>query len=231
MKDEVNEYLDSLSELIIIDESSNINKARIANISVNTTIDSIHWLSEDFGSMQSTSVNMAIWLEGHLHTLTHGNLERVNSCAIDTMLSMREHLCSKSNLQHFFLIPCDSHLIQHLIRDLNTSIPLFNKVHDNAQMIAKSFKNSPLQYARLRDIQYQEYGRTWAIILAVAMSWRSEKGFLDGLFRSNAAKQPFNVMQYVSRMCQMMSLTLFYYQTSGQILRDCELFSSLSMML
>lgn len=59
-KDKVDEYLDSLSELnAIIDEFFNINKVRIANISINIPIDSIHWLSEDLSSMQSTSINIA----------------------------------------------------------------------------------------------------------------------------------------------------------------------------
>ena len=150
-KHKVEVYLDSLSELnVITDESSNINKARIANISIHTPIGSIHWLSEDLGSMQSTSVNMVEWLERHLHTLTHGNLERMNSCATDTcaaMLSMWEHLCLKPGLQHLFVIPCDSHGIQLLIQDLINSIPQFKKVHDNAQTIAKAFKNAHLQYA------------------------------------------------------------------------------------
>ena len=89
MKDKVDEYLDSLSELnVITDESSDINKTRIANISIHIPIDSIHWLSEDLGSMQSSSVNITDWLEGHLHTLTHGNLERINSCATDTCPTM-----------------------------------------------------------------------------------------------------------------------------------------------
>src|SRR5579859_521295 len=70
-KHKVEVYLDSLSELnVITDESSNINKARIANISIHTPIRSIHWLSEDLGSMQSTSVNMAEWLERHLFILS-----------------------------------------------------------------------------------------------------------------------------------------------------------------
>src|SRR2546423_5473826 len=197
MKDKVDKYLDSLSELnVITDESSNINKARIGNISIHTPIGSIHWLSEDLGSMQSLSVNIAEWLEGHLNTLTHGNLERINSCATDTcpaMLSMWEHLCLKPSLQHLFVIPCDSHGIQLLIQDLINSIPQFTKVHNNAQTIAKAFKNAHLQYARLHDLQYQEYGRTWEIVLAVATRWGSEKGLLDSLFRSKAAIQRYAI--------------------------------------
>jgi len=102
MKDKVDEYLDSLSELnVITDESSNTNKARIANISIHTPLSSICWLSEDLSSLQSTSVNIAEWLERHLHTLTHGNLKRINSCANDTcaaMLTMWEHLRLKPGL-------------------------------------------------------------------------------------------------------------------------------------
>src|SRR5579859_4451315 len=196
MKDKVEEYLDSLSELnIITDESSNINKARIANISIHTPIGSIHRLSEDLGSMQSTSVNMAEWLERHLHTLTHGNLECMNCCATDTcaaMISMWEHLRLKTGLQHLFIIPCDSHGIKGLIQDL-MSILQFKKVHDDAQMVAKTFKNAHLQYARLCDLQHQEYGRTWAIVLAVATRWGSQKGLIDGLLRSKAAIQRYAV--------------------------------------
>jgi len=193
MKDRVDEYLNFLSELnVITDESSNTKKARIANISIYTPLGSIYWLSEDLGSLQSTSVNIAEWLERHLHTLTHGNLERINSCANDTcaaMLAMWEHLRLKPGLQHLFLIPCDSHGIQLLVQDLILSIPLFKKVHNDAQTVAKAFKNAHLQYARLREIQQQEYGRTWAIVLAVATRLGSEKGLLDGLYRSKVAIQ------------------------------------------
>jgi len=121
MKDKVDEYLDFPSELnVISNELSNVNKAHIANISIHTPMGSIHWLSEDLGSMQSSSVNIAKWLERYLHTLTCGNLECVNSCAMDTciiMISMWEHLHSKLGLQHIFLIPYDSHGIQLLIQD------------------------------------------------------------------------------------------------------------------
>src|SRR5579859_804887 len=161
MKSQVDEYLDSLSELnIITDESSNVNNSRIANISINTPKGSIHWLSEDLGSTQSSAANIASWLEKHLRILTHDNLERINSCANDTcstMLSMWEHLSAKPGLRHLFVIPCDSHGIQLLIQDLISSISSFKTVHNDAQTVAKAFKNAHLQYARLRDLQLQEY--------------------------------------------------------------------------
>src|SRR5579859_5794863 len=51
---------------VITDESSNINNARICNISVHTGLGSFHWLSEDLGARQATSLNIAIWLQNHL---------------------------------------------------------------------------------------------------------------------------------------------------------------------
>ena len=73
---------------------------------------------------------------------TGDNFKHINT--IDTcpvMLSMWKHLYLKFSLQHLFLILYNLHGIQLLIRELITS---FKKVHDDAKMIAKVFKN--LQY-------------------------------------------------------------------------------------
>ena len=47
-------------------------------------------------------------------------------------------------LKHVFCIPCDSHEIQLLVKDILTDIPQFKLLHDQAQAIAKAFKLSPL---------------------------------------------------------------------------------------
>lgn len=201
-KIQVDDYLSTLGELnVIIDESSNVNKARIANISIHTSIGSFHWLSEDLGSLQSNAVNIADWLENHLKTLTNNNLQLINSCAADTcptMLSMHEELRKKPGLKHVFVVPCDSHGIQLLIQDLIKSIPQFRKVHDDAQTLAKAFKNAHLQYARLRDLQRERYQRTWAIVLAVATRWGTELGLYEGLARTKEALQLY-ALRYTSK--------------------------------
>ena len=195
VKAKVDAHLDTLSHLnIVTDESSNINRSRIANISVHTVDGSFHWLSEDIGAMQSNAINVADWLEQHLIKLTNGNLQRISSLATDTcptMIAMWREIRTKPSLRHILVIPCDSHGIQLLIQDLIKSIPAFSKVHDNAQSIAKAFKNSPIQYARLRDIQEEVYKKKYAMILAVVTRWGTELGLYDGLARSKEALQTY----------------------------------------
>lgn len=197
LKDEVDEILNKETNLnIITDESSNINKSRIANISVNTQFGTFYLLSEDLGAMRSTSTNMANWLEQHLLTLTQGNLQRISSIATDTcqtMLTMWEELRTKPSLTHIIVTPCDSHGIQLLIQDLIKHIPLFKTTHEDSQMVAKAFKNAHLQYARLHECQDKIYNKQFAIILAAATRWGTELGLYDGLYRSKEAIQMYGM--------------------------------------
>lgn len=171
LKAKVNDYLNALSQLnIVTDESSNINHSRIANISIHTADGSFHWLSEDIGALQSNAINVADWLEQHLIKLTNRNLQRISSPATDTcatMIAMWREIRTKPSLRHILVIPCDSHGIQLLIQDLIKSIPAFSKVHEDAQSIAKAFKNSPIQYTRLYDIQEEIYKKKYAMVLVV----------------------------------------------------------------
>lgn len=129
IKSEIDGHLSTLSHLnIVTDESSNINKTRITNISIHTSDDTFHWLSEDIGALQGISVNITDWLEQHLIKLINNNLQRVNSLAIDTcptMLAMWKEIRQKPSLKHILVIPCDSHGIQLLIQDLIIQIPVF----------------------------------------------------------------------------------------------------------
>jgi hypothetical protein len=195
VKAKVDAHLNTLSQLnIITDESSNINHSRIANISIHTADGSFHWLSEDIGALQSNAINVADWLEQHLLKLTNGNLQRISSLATDTcatMIAMWREIRTKPSLRHILVIPCDSHGIQLLTQDLIKSIPAFSKVHDDAQSIAKAFKNSPIQYARLHDIQEEVYKKKYAMVLAVITRWGTELGLYHGLARSKEALQTY----------------------------------------
>jgi hypothetical protein len=193
LKAKVDAHLDTLSQLnIVTDESSNINHSRIANISIHTADGSIHWLSEDIGALQSNAINVADWLEQKLLKLTNGNLQRISSLATDTcptMIAMWREIRNKPSLKHILVIPCDSHGIQLLIQNLIKSIPAFSKVHEDAQSIAKTFKNSLIQYARLHDIQEEIYKKKYAMVLAVVIRWGTQLGFYNGLIHSKEVLQ------------------------------------------
>jgi len=106
-----------------MDESSNINNVRTCNISVHTGLGSFHWLSEDIGARQVTSVNIVVWLQNHLQNLSNNNISRINSIATDmcaTMLKTWEILHGFPDLKRIFCIPCDLHGTQLIVKDILT---------------------------------------------------------------------------------------------------------------
>src|SRR5579859_6624562 len=113
LKDKVDQIVSSTQLLnIVTDESTNINSARIVNISVHTPAGAFHWRSEDIGTRQMTAVNVAEWIKNHLSTLCNGHFDRINSIATDTcptMLKTWETLQEFQDFKHCFFIPCDSH--------------------------------------------------------------------------------------------------------------------------
>src|SRR5579859_5882859 len=118
--------------------------------------------SEDIGARQATSLNIANWLQNHLQNLSNNNVSRINSVATDmctTMLKTWEILCGFPDLKHIFCIPCDSHGVHLIVKDILTCISEFKELLEKAQTIAKAFKNAPLQYARLRQLQVEIYGK------------------------------------------------------------------------
>ena len=175
-KRDTNMVLSSLSQLnIIMDESSNINSTRIANISVHSYMGSLHYLSEDMGAIRGTAENLAAWLKDNLEVMTKADLSRINSIATDTcdmMFAMWRHIRAYPELEHCFCVPCDSHGLQLLIKDI-LAIPQFNDILENAQAIAKAFRKAHLQYARLREYQIQDYGKHIALVLSVITRWGS----------------------------------------------------------
>jgi len=143
---------------IVTDESTNINNARIVNISFHIPSSAIHWRSEDIGARQMTADNIADWIKRSLTKLCNDHFDRINSIATDmcpTMLRVWEILQKFDWFKHCLFIPCDSHGLQLLIKDL-LDLPVFKELHNKIQTIAKAFKNSPLQYARLQEHQHQK---------------------------------------------------------------------------
>src|SRR6266496_4874924 len=103
------------------------------------------------------AIGAAEWLKFHLQLLSNSDLNRINSISTDTcptMFAMHDILRESPELRHVFFIPCDSHGLQLLCKDLLT-IPRFSLTHKKAQIIVKAFKKAPLQYARLREFQRQ----------------------------------------------------------------------------
>jgi Protein of unknown function (DUF 659) len=174
---------------VITDESSNINHSRICNISVHTVHGSLHYISEDIGALRMNAENYANWLVKHLRVLTNNDLSRINSLAADTcstMYSLRDLLRRIPELKHIFYIPCDSHSLQLLIKDI-FAIPRMKEILQKAQTIVKAFRKAPLQYARLREHQMEIYNQHYALILSIITRWGTQFRLIDSVIRSKTA--------------------------------------------
>ena len=140
IKGKVDAILNDLDWLnIVTDESNDINHSRICNISIHTPYGSLHYISEDIGAKRMDAAGCANWLRTHLQKLTDNDFARINSIATDTcntMLSMRKELLQSPDFKHVLFIPCDSHGIQLLVKDL-LSVPRLKTILNKAQAIAK----------------------------------------------------------------------------------------------
>src|SRR5205809_8088692 len=75
MKEKVDHLISSMPFInVVTDESSNINHARISNISIISDYGSLHCVSEDIGARKMDASGFANWLKNHLLNLTNGNL-------------------------------------------------------------------------------------------------------------------------------------------------------------
>jgi hypothetical protein len=178
---------------IITDESKNINNTRIQNISVHTAVGSFFWKSEDIGDLSMTAINMANWLRTKLLELTNGRLDLINSIATDTcptMLKVWITLEQFPDLKHCFFIPCDSHGLQLLVKDI-FELPYFESILEHAQAVVKVFKNAPLQYARLRECQLLKYNEKRALCLSVITRWGTQFRLVNSLLNNKEALREY----------------------------------------
>jgi hypothetical protein len=82
------------------------------------------------------------------------------------MRSFWKKLEKDPRLTHAFFIPCDSHGLQLLIKDL-LKVPLFKDIHRKCKAIAKGLRKAKKQYAILRIKQKQYYNERRALALSI----------------------------------------------------------------
>lgn len=174
---------------IVTDESNSITGARICNISVHTPSGTIHYISEDIQAKQMNDVAAAQWLRSHLLVLTNDDLSRINSIVTDTcktMFAMWTEMQTFIDFKHVLFIPCDSHGLQLLVKDL-LKIPTFKTIIDKAQAVVRAFRSSLLQYARLRQFQLQYYKQHRSLVLSVITRWGTHYRLIRSLLDSKDA--------------------------------------------
>jgi Protein of unknown function (DUF 659)/hAT family C-terminal dimerisation region len=180
-------HLDRIN--VSLDESTNIKANRIVNISIHSVYGSLHYISEDVRSKRMTGSATAAWLRDHLRVLSNQRLDRINSIVNDTCSTMRlmwSEIEKFDDLRHCFFIPCDSHGIQLLVKDI-LKLHSLNDTLQEGQCLAKSFRNAPLQYARLREFQKEVYGKHQSLILSVITRWGTQYFLVQSLLDNKDA--------------------------------------------
>ena len=133
----------------VLDESLNISSHQIVNISiVIPQYSSIFLGNEDIGNKSLDTPFFTNWF---LRKAASYDLSRVSSLTTDTCSTMRSiwtGLQQVDQLSHALFIPCDSHGLQLLIKDI-LELPQIAPIIQQAQAIVQAFHRSKKQYAIL----------------------------------------------------------------------------------
>jgi len=110
------------------------------------------------------------------------------------MLSTWRCLHDYDDLKHMFFIPCDSHGLQLLIKDL-LSLPPLKLLLDQAQAVVKAFHKSRLQLARLREHQITLYSKKQALCIAVITRWGTQYRLINSVLKNKDALRRYAIEQ------------------------------------
>ena len=183
---------------LIIDESSTIGNSRIINVSVHTASGVFFYETSELPADEIDADWLADFIEVKVvPNLCGGIAISINSLATDTCQTMRSlwaKLKHKAQYNHTFFIPCDSHGIQLLIKDILTSKTIaswLNETFKNAQKIATFFSNAKKQLAFLRQHQKRLYNSFKSFVIAGETRWGTQYNMLSSVMRSKDALRDF----------------------------------------
>jgi uncharacterized protein DUF659 len=193
---QVNQRLQTTRYLnITCDESTDIRNHRIFNISFSTKDESFHYCGIEMQDDRLTGDKIAKTIIEKVREFLAAegdgviNWKRLNSLATDTnatMFKVHDILSQRPETAHMFFIPCDSHGLQLLIKDILHK-PMILETFTAATAIVSYFDKAALQLSRVRKIQEEIYGKTQAFLAAVMTRWGSQYKMLCSVARSQQA--------------------------------------------
>jgi hypothetical protein len=184
---------------ISVDESTNINNERVFVMTITTPTKSWFYSLQNMGSLKLDAVTIVEVIMKQLlrlqKDLQDGEIDwaNINSISTDTCNTMRAAwrlLSQKPQLQHVFMIPCDSHGLQLIFKDLignESRFPMIKNTFKSALQIVTFFHKSPLQYAYLQKLQEEHYSHRKALIASVITRWGSQYNLILSVNNSRKA--------------------------------------------
>jgi Protein of unknown function (DUF 659)/hAT family C-terminal dimerisation region len=183
---------------VSIDESSTSTRQRVINYCIIVKAGSFCMEQAAVKIGPSGAEEQAEFLEERLNMLeaklpTNERLPMINSVATDTCTTMRSlwvKLGKKERFKHTFFVPCDSHGLQLLIKDI-IEHPIWATTMTKCNYLTAHFRNANKQLALLRHYMKQEFGMTFEFVLAVKTRWGTQVKELKALKRSKDALKLF----------------------------------------
>jgi len=191
---------------LIVDESNNIQKSRTIVVCVNSSSKGAFFTSSEvLKGVLMTGEFSANWTYNQMKKMVDPEgkaidaelkqlLTKINSAAFDTCPTQRKAIRLMQQipeLQHVFMVGCDSHGLQLLLGDLIKQIPLIKHVLDITQSIVTSFSNSAKMLAILRDIMQKLYNKVFSFVISVITRWGTQFAMVHSVSRAKAAIQEF----------------------------------------
>ena len=121
--------------------------------------------------------------------LTNQRPERLNSLITDTCATMRAvwNLMRKEpSLKHVFHVPCQSHSLQLLVKDI-LGLAWFDAMLKTATQIAKTFLKSPKWLSLLYEEMKKDGGKSYSLALAAITRWGSQLRLIRSVKRTETA--------------------------------------------
>jgi hypothetical protein len=173
-----------------VDETTNIRHQRILNICTNTTTYGAFYQTSEAIDIESvTATALAQWIISSMRRLlANRSTEALNSIAMDTCATARaagRQIQGIAQFHHVFIVTCDSHGLQLLIKDLLEKGPYVDTFNE-AQGLVRSFTSSPKQLGILRGIMRDLLGKEYALLLSVITRWGSQVRMLRSVLRLEA---------------------------------------------
>ena len=206
LKQMVEAVADSSSYIQIVqDGSSNIAKERIENISFIVGDESYYWQTTAVGAAKASAEATTENIVEEAKKITKGDLTRWNAFSSDTDSTQRavwSKLRSSYETQHVHSVPCDSHGLQLLLKDI-----LFPGTDSNNQQIQSEistfwayFPNAVVSFfARsTKELAYFREGlsKLKAFIATVPTRWGTQSRQADSVLENkvnltNYAEKPY----------------------------------------
>lgn len=175
---------------LIADESNNIRRQRVQNLCVNIPgHGAFYWDSEIVNGDTCDGDWHADWLDHRFQVISGGDTARLNSVAMDTCATQGKAtriLGAMPQYKHMFFVPCSSHGLQLLIKDV-IGIPWFTERVKRAQAVVTAFTCAPKQLAILRDIMQSTMGSTYSFTLSVITRWGTQTAMIKSVRRAYPA--------------------------------------------